>query len=407
MVVEKSKRLSRLLIMFVLFSSLVACKPTASAGENDQEIPPTPTYELPQPETALKNALERFDLYQSYTIHTFMDYESGEYGSTTITESVRNMDRVNEVNLLDSESTSQINPKYQRFCVKENCYKTDATGLYKPSTGKFSLSKPSLDFLEMEVNDILDSDYTYLGEESLGERNTFKYELTATDEQMQNSDLKLAMPLPQIYFYVDAESGDLLKIYYSYHKTFGTAVDSYELNVEYSDWNTTTIVIPEYVDAQNTEWQPYNGAYASAVSFEFPKVYFLTEYYGYPSLKTPTGSQMDLTIYETIALLSDDQYSNLCPDIFNEFVLAFDNTSPTLDRAEWIQTDAFNFCKGIINAANGQRVEYLFNEPMDVAGRSGRLLPETFRIIIYPAEGDDANTIFWDVIQTIRIGGEE
>jgi hypothetical protein len=29
-----------------------------------------------------------------------------------------------------------------------------------------------------------------------------------------------------------------------------------------------------------------------------------------------------------------------------------------------------------------------------------------FRIIIYPAEGD-ADTIFWDVIQTIRIGGGE
>ena len=214
-------------------------------------------------------------------------------------------------------------------------------------------------------------------------------------------------PYPQI---TNAEMGFCQDENYNFEQTMNSwGRTNYQSPWRYSrifGWNTTTFTVPEYVDAQNTEWQPYTGAYASAVSFEFPKVYFLTEYFEYPSLETPSGSQMDFTIYETIALLSDDQYSDLCSNVFNEFVLAFDSTSPTLERAEWIQTENYNFCKGVINTSDGQRVEYLFNEPMEVAGAAGRLLPETFRIIIYPA-GGDADTIFWDVIQTIRIGGAE
>ncbi len=402
--------LSGLLAVFILLGVLAACKPanseTSAFVVTPTEIIPTATYVPPQPDTALKNALEKFDSYQSFTFNRSIVYDSGTFGNTTTTIDVSYIDQVDAISLLDSESTSLIDSKYQRLCLQENCYKTDATGLLKPAIGKFSPNKPSLGYLDMDVAEILNSTNTYLGEEMVGELRTYKYEMADTEELMSDSDLKLVEPKPEVYFYVDAESGNLVKLSYAYQRPYGGAVDNYEITVEYSDWNTTTFTVPEYVDAQNTEWQPYTGAYASAVSFEFPKVYFLTEYFEYPSLKTPSGSQMDFTIYETIALLSDDQYSDLCSNVFNEFVLAFDSMSPTLERAEWIQTENYNFCKGVINTSDGQRVEYLFNEPMEVAGAAGRLLPETFRIIIYLAEGD-ADTIFWDVIQTIRIGASE
>ena len=404
---ERSKWLTQLLVMLFLLGMLGACKPATATEVDVPEAAPTPTNAPPQPDTALKNALEKFDSYQSFTFNRSIVYDSGTFGITTTTIDVSYINQTDAVSFLDSESTSLIDSKYQRLCLQENCYKTDATGLLKPAVGKFSPNKPSLGYLDMDTEDILASAYTYLGEEMIGELNTYKYEMTDTTQLMNDPDLELVEPIPQVYFYVDAESGNLIKLSYAYHRSYGGAVDNYEITVAYSDWNTTTFTVPEYVDAQNTEWQPYTGAYASAVSFEFPKIYFLTEYLGYPSLKTPSGSQMDFTIYETIALLSDEQYSDLCADVFNEFVLAFDSTSSTLERAEWIQTENFNFCKGVINTSDGQRVEYLFNEPMAVAGAAGRLLPETFRIIIYPAEGDNIDTIFWDVIQTIRIGGAE
>jgi hypothetical protein len=94
-------------------------------------------------------------------------------------------------------------------------------------------------------------------------------------------------------------------------------------------------------------------------------------------------------------------------DVFNEFVLAFDSTSPTLNEQNGSRRITIIFARALsMHSRWAKECEYLFNEPMEVAGAAGRLLPETFRIIIYPAEGD-ADTIFWDVIQTIRIGGAE
>ena len=400
-----------LLILFGICGSiLTACGPADQAPELPTVTPtalPTPTPLPPQPETALVNALQRFESAESYTIHTSLVYDSGTYATTYTTDSVNYIILSNDMSFLDSTSTFIVDPSLEKYCVQDTCYKKDATGLFKPSTGEFMNVVPSLNFLGMDYTDMIGASYTYLGEEILREVNAFKYEYIASDEQMSNPDLSLAEPRPKVNLYVDVQTGDLIQIDYTFLKMNNQVVDNYEVIKEYYDWNNTTFSIPEFVDAQNTEWQTYNGAYASAVTFDFPKTYFLNEDYGYPSLKTPSGSELDFTIYATIALLSNEQFSDLCPSIFNEFILAYDTTSPTLERAEWINGDAFNFCKGIINTTSGQRVEYLFNEPLDVAGRSGRLLPETFRIIIFPGEGEDLDTIFWDVIQTIRIGGSE
>lgn len=404
-------RTGSLLLLFGICSSIFsACGPADQTPQLPSATPtalPTPTPLPPQPETALVNALQRFDDAQSFTVHTSLLYQSGTYGDTHTTDQIQYIVLSDAMSLLESNSTFLIDSSYQKFCMGDTCYKTDATGLFKPNSDTYFSPKLSLFFLDMEAEDMLTASYTYLGEELIGDVNTFKYEYVAGDEQISNSTWNLAEPRPEVYLYVNAGTGNLVRFRYSYSRWYEQAVDRYETTKDYYDWNITTLSIPQYVDSGSTEWQAYTGEYSSAASFEFPMTYILTEDFGYPSLKTPSGSQMDFTIYATIALLSDAQYSDRCPDIFNEFILSFDSTHPTLERAEWIHTDDFDFCKGVINTTSGQRVEYLFNEPMDVAGRSGRLLPETFRIIIYPAEGDDVDTIFGDVIQTIRIGGSE
>lgn len=412
------KGFSELLVLLLLLGALVACGPKSPA------VTPTPTPEPPQPETALENALNRFDSAQSFT-ENYSYVSNDSTGKNTIRKRVYSVNQVDQISLYENpEPPADDVTESTRLCIKEACFTTDATGLLKPIQSSYVPVRPTIGSINMEFSEVPNATYSYVGEDTLDGIRVFKYEMTVAKEVVDAYNAEkpqiwfmqtIIEPYPQVTFFVNAEDGYLVRMQESYNLDtnyeFMGEITNYQSQAEtvkdFSGWNTTTVTIPEYVDTQNTEWQPYTGAYASAVSFEFPKVYFLTEYFGYPSLETPSGSQMDFTIYETIALLSDDQYSDLCADVFDEFVLAFDNTSPTLERAEWIQTDHFNFCKGVINTSDGQRVEYLFNEPMAVAGAAGRLLPETFRIIIYPVEGDDVDTIFWDVIQTIRIGGVE
>ena len=370
---------------------------------------PTVTVEIPKPETALNTAFEKFDHYTSYTVITSFIFESGAFESTTTSHSTQYVNTEDEISLLDSESTAIIDAKYKKLCLKDKCYKTDATGLFKPSSGQYYPATPSLGFLDMKKEDILESAYLYSGEEEKSGRNTFKYQIQATESQMNNPDLKLAEPLPEIYFFVDQESGDLVASDYVYHTYSNNAIDKMTLQKEYADHNSTVFDIPEYTDLNNTEWQAYNGEYSSVLSFNFPQVYFLSEEIGWPNLKTPAGGKMDLTFYETIATISvmdkfpQDARSGLCGQLFNEFVLAFEGPSSSLLQAEWIEDQNFDFCKAIIDSPTGQRAEYLFNEPLEMVGSTKRLLPETFRIIVTAGDDEDVHTIFWDVIQTIQL----
>ena len=46
----------------------------------------------------------------------------------------------------------------------------------------------------------------------------------------------------------------------------------------------------------------------------------------------------------------------------------------------------------------------MFNEPNELTQLRKDLLPQTFYITVTPAEGEDVDTAFWDVIQTIQLG---
>ena len=90
--------LSGLLAVFILLGVLAACKPanseTSAFVVTPTEIIPTATYVPPQPDTALKNALEKFDSYQSFTFNRSIVYDSGTFGITTTTIDVSYINQV-------------------------------------------------------------------------------------------------------------------------------------------------------------------------------------------------------------------------------------------------------------------------------------------------------------------------
>ena len=396
----------------LLTAALTACASGAAAASTPTTEPipePSPTPLPPQPNTALEAAIAKFDTYQSYTLNYELVYESGTFDATHNTQSTQYVDSANATTLIDSASETLITSTYKKFCVEEQCYKTDATGLFKPASGHYYPPKPALSFLGMNVDQVLDNGSTYIGEEMKDGRNTFKYQVQASEAQMADPALSLAQPAPEIFFYVDTQSGDLLGYDSKYDKTNLSARDHYQISYVYSGWNTSEFAKPEVVEANNTEWQTYNGAYSGAVTFDFPKV-VVVEDYGYPYLKAPSGSRMEFQLYASIGTLSvvdeylDAEKDLMCEMAFREFVLANDKTGQTLERAEWLQAPNYSFCKAIVNTNSGQEARYLFNEPNELTQLRKDLLPQTFYITVTPAEGEDVDTAFWDVIQTIQLG---
>jgi hypothetical protein len=318
------------------------------------------------------------------------------------------VDTVNSTSFIDSSSETLQKSTFKKLCTEEQCYKSDATGFYKPTSGEYFPPKPAFSFLDMDSDHVLDNGYTYIGEELKDERNTLKYQVQASEAQMADPELSLLQPAPEIYFYVDAQTGDLLAYDTNYHITYLSAQDNYQVSYSYSGWNDTQVPIPDVVELTNTELQMYDGILNSLLTFEFPIVDYLDESYNLPNLTAPSGSRMDIRIYATIATLTmideaqDINKSRMCEMVYREFMLAYDKTGATLEQAEWVEGTNLPFCKGIINTANGQQARYLFNEPNEVTQRNGRLLPLTFIIMVTPVEGEDIDAAFWDVIDSIQ-----
>ena len=426
MIVKKSKSFSKLLIIVVLFSFLVACKPTVSTGENSPEVLPTPTIEPPTPETALVKALQHFDDVQSFTVAGSGSTEpsDGDGWTSTLTDYI---DQANQTSLHESETTLDWDIKHIELCMPSACYAADATGLLKPTKSTYTAYRPESESLGRDISEIFDSNYTYIGENTTDGVRVFEYEIQITKEMIdmykEEPDPNISYhiliePYPVLTLYVNAEDGYLVRTTETYNSTYDFIDYHYSNVVEknFSDWNMTAFTKPEYVDAQNTDWQEYTGKYSPLVSFQFPKVYSLSEIYDYPVLETPQGSTMALrNFFSSIASLSPlegnerDQETGVavCYGVVNLWLLPGFTGSPVIENTEWFNINELDFCKAVISSDSGQVAEYLFNEPLDIARANGHMLPATFWIYISPAEGDDANTIFWDVIQTIHIGANE
>ena len=425
MIVKKSKSFSKLLIIVVLFSFLVACKPTVSTGENSPEVSPTPTIEPPNPETALENALQHFDDVQSFTVTGSGSTEPSD-GDGWISTSTEYIDQTNPTRLKEYGTTLDWDIQHTKLCMSSTCYAADATGLLKPVSSTYTTYYPEIESLDSNLSKILDPDYTYVGENTIDGVRVFEYEIQITKEMIEiykeepdpNISYRILIePYPVLTLYVNAEDGYLIRMVETYRATYDFADYYYdcELETDFSGWNTTTFTIPEYVDAQNTDWQEYTGIYSKLLSFQFPKIYSLSETYDYPVLKTPSDSKMVLKVYANIASLSPlegnerDQETGVavCYGVAQLWLVPAYTGSPVIENTEWFNVNDLDFCKTVISSDDGQVVNYLFNEPVDFAWANGRTLPATYLISITPAEGDDANTIFWDVIQTIHIGANE
>ncbi len=431
-IVFSSQRLqiiTGMLIGSFLIGSLVACSPQSPAATPTPA--PTPTTEPPQPETALKNALQRFDEAQSFTVTASTSVKQSNSDGWTST-STQYVDQINQTSLREYETSFDWDIKHVTLCMSATCYSADATGLLKPVQSTYTIYHPKIESLSKDLSEILDSNYIYVGENTIDGMRVFEYAIRMTKEMVDayieapTQDyftIKLIEPYPVVTLYVNAEDGYLVKMTEIYNDDWTyESMDEvtnyqaeYTLEHNYSGWNSTTFAIPEYVDIQNTDWQDYNGTYSSLVSFQFPKVYSLSEMYDYPTLKTPAGSSMDFKVFGNIASLSPlegnerDQETSVavCNGVVQLWLLPSFTGSPVIESTEWFDMEELDFCKTVISSDDGRMVEYLFNEPVDYAWANGRMLPATFWISIKPAEGDDVNTIFWDVIQTIQFGASE
>ncbi len=419
------------LMVTSIFSACSSASSSANTPQNTSTPIPTPTTEPPQPETALVKALQHFDDAQSFTL-TSSSSGKESAGDGWASSSTNYIDQANQMNLRESESTLDKNVKSITFCMPSACYSSDATGLLKPNNSVYTIYRPKVESLGKNLSEILDSNYTYVGENSIDGIRVFEYEIQVTQEMIDAykepstssvSSSVLLEPYPVINLYVNAEDGYLVKISEIYNEkysyNFSGEVTEYQYNnvleKNFSGWNTTVFTIPEYVDAQNTDWQEYDGTYSLLMSFQFPKAYSLSETYNYPVLKSPSGSTMNIQVYGNIASLSTlegqerDQQTGVavCNAVVQLWLLPGFIGSPVVENADWFNMNNLDFCKALISTEEGQEAVYLFNEPIDYAYANGRMLPATFLISITPAEGDDANTIFWDVIQTIHFGANE
>ena len=415
------------LILTFLLGVFTACTSEGSAASTPTSVP-TSTIEPASPETALENALQRFDNVQSFTIErSFVSTKND--GDTWTVSSVIYYDQLNQVSLRESESTSSVDSYSQKLCMPVSCYEADATGLLKPSGSSYKAYNPKIESINLKMAEIPDLNYFYTGESIIDDIKVFEYQIQVTKEMIDtyieppisSSYMNtLIEPYSVVVLYVNAENGSILRLNETYtedisYPYLGDSMNyqmTYAIENDFADWDATTFAIPEYVDAENTEWQEYEGGYSEAIAFQFPKVYSLDEDLGYPIFETPTGSRMTLETYGNIAVLSvvdGDQETGaaLCYSVVENWFLPGFKESTEIESAEWYDMKNTDFCKAVISFDGEQEVEYFFNEPADVAFAAGRMLPATFWISIKPAEGDDLNTIFWDVIQTIRFGAAQ
>lgn len=417
-------RLGGILTALLLISVVTACSSTGSAANTPTPVP-TPTIEPPTPETALIKALQRFDDVQSFTVTGSGSTEPSDGDGWTST-STEYIDQTNPTRLKEYGTTLDWDIQHTKLCMSSACYAADATGLLKPVNSTYITYSPEIESLDSSLSKIGDLNYTYVGENTIDGVRVFEYEIQITKEMIEiykeepdpNISYRILIePYPVLTLYVNAEDGYLIRMVETYRATYDFADYYYdcELETDFSGWDTTTFTNPEYVDAQNADWQDYSGAYSSLVTFQFPKVYSLSESYGYPTLKTPSGSKMIFKAYANIASLSSldgaerDQETGVavCYGVAQLWLVPAYSGSPVIENTEWFNMNNVDFCKTVISSDDGQVVNYLFNEPVDFAWANGRTLPVTYLISITPVEGEDASTLFWDVIQTIHFGGEE
>ena len=305
----------------------------------------------------------------------------------------------------------------------ERLYSVDDTGLLKPKSieGWGSLCVPSASALGIPFADLRTSQYTYTGEETIEGELVFAYEMLLTEEQialfpveggeMQSpveGSVERSIENPRIVVTVRKSDQTLqgVIIYIDEVKTkvnlrgvgwSETIFSHYRLTFSFSDWDSTQFEIPEYVDQNNTETQNLTLDFALIV----PKVDRIErDDLSTVTLYSPSGSSLAFDLeFPGWGVFFEEEKD--CRSFYPRRVgdlQKIHGGSVWLDHYEFIPMDGFGICKLIFNGADRVRVEYFFNHPTRVDNSRRPLM---YHLSVTQAEGEDPESIFWDVIETI------
>jgi hypothetical protein len=387
----KKMKLAHFLIL-VLGFNLAACSagvsnanlPADLATETSQPVqptstslPPTATTEPVTQENALTIAWSKINGVQSVTAHTVENMISTD--ESHVFEKTCYLDAAKQIWLETTQSSIDLLNAglFGSLYIDGNLYAKDATDVYKPEQQAEWQARcvPEIRTLEITVTDMQNSTANFLGEESINGVNTYQYEIILPEELLANQEDAFMKGAPTVYAYVDSQNGDMVKLSRSFMQLTTNAYYEYQIDTEYSDWNSTTFNIPEYVKAQSSELQTYAGKVSEYITFQFPVIYKLNEYsnpaLGTLSLETPTGAMLhwaDMAEWNFNPPDSDDETRNaICQAYANEAVLPEEqrtNPSATIVEANWINTEKLGFCK-IVVSNEGMKSLYFFNAPLD------------------------------------------
>lgn len=403
----KKMKLAHFLIL-VLGFSLSACSagggnatlPTAppatetaqSVQPTNTSLPPTATTEPVTQENALTIAWSKINGVQSVTAHTIENMISTD--ETHVFEETCYLDAAKQIWLETTQSSIDVLNAglFGNLYIDGYLYAKDATDVYKPDQQAEWQVRcvPEIQTLEITMADLQNSTANFLGEESINGVNSYKYEIILPEELLANQEDAFMKAAPEVYAYVDSQNGDMVKFSSSFMKMTSDAFFEYQIDTEYSDWNSTTFSLPEYAEAQSTKLQTYAGKVSEYITFQFPVIYKLNEYsnpaLGTLSLETPTGAMLhwaDMAEWnfnppdETDEILSeaginiseitDETRNTICQAYAKEAVLPEEqrtNPSASIAEANWINTEKLGFCK-IVVSNEGIKSLYFFNAPLD------------------------------------------
>ncbi len=369
-------------------------------------------------EGEIQEALARFDTYQSYTINSVRTFTilDGDQPKDYVSYTEMKVNRVDGVSLAQQESADS-DFLLQLLCISDVSYISDNTGQLKPSSYDCATSQPAIRRMELDLEDIQQNEFIYIGEEILESGQARKYELVLTDAQVNNPDLRLAVSNPVVYFYVGETDGNLLRMEYVLETL--TSPDGYHYReqetLDFSGWDATSFTVPEYVELDDTNIDTFTGGSVNTISFQYPRPYQLSgDGESYIFLYTPEEGQLYFYLegYNTdilgdfeSAILLDELLSkdSTCDEFANEFILDWESyTHPVLVSQTRIEGSDINACQAVLNDDTGVIVYYLIVEPYAVAKYHGRTTQYVYLLEVAPAENEDPAAIFREVIQSIR-----
>jgi hypothetical protein len=348
-----------------------AVQPTSTS------LPPTATTEPVTQENALTIAWSKINGAQSVTAHTIENLNSSD--KSHVFEETCYLDAANQIWLETTQSSIDLLNAglFGNLYIGGYLYAKDATDVYKPQQQADWQVRcvPEIRVLEITKADLQSGTANFLGEETINDVNTYKYEIILPVELLPNQEDAFMKGAPEVYAYVDSQNGDMVKFSRSFMQLTTYAYNEYQIDTEYSDWNSTTVNLPEYAEAQSTALQTYSGKVSEYITFQFPIIYKLNEYsnpaLGTLSLETPTGAMLhwaDMTEWNFDPPDSDDEtHSAICQAYAKEAVLPEEqrtNPSASIAETNWINTEKLGFCK-IVVSSEGMKSLYFFNAPLD------------------------------------------